>query len=263
MPSPPVISVEHLTFRYSDYPVLEDVSLHVHKGEFLGVIGPNGGGKSTLLRVLLGLEKDYTGTVHLFGEEPSGLAWRKKVGVVPQHRDLPHRFPIRAREVVEMGTYVRGGPILSRSARAARAEEALVSVSATAYAHRPLWQLSGGQKQRIFVARALAAKPELLLLDEPTVGVDIEGQDLLLEWMAGWKRDQNLTVVLISHDVGVIAPLVDKLACLNIRLHFHDHPERLTGEAIEKAYGCPAEVVFHSDNSIPHVVLHEHKHNHS
>lgn len=263
MSSAPVIEIEHLMFRYGDHPVLEDVSLRVQSSEYLGVIGPNGGGKSTLLRILLGLEKNYSGTVRIFSEEPSGLGWRKRVGVVPQHRDLPHRFPIRAREVVEMGTYVRGAPNLSRSIRAARVEEALTLVSATAYANRPLWQLSGGQKQRIFVARALAAKPELLLLDEPTVGVDIEGQDQLLEWMTGWKRDQGLTVVLISHDVGVIAPLVDKLACLNIQLHFHDHPDRLTGDAIQKAYGCPAEVVFHSGHSVPHVVLYEHKHKHS
>jgi len=256
----PVIEVERLSFAYGEHQVLEDVSLAVQAGEFLGVIGPNGGGKTTLLRILLGLEAHYSGRVRVFGEEPArSVAWRRRVGVVPQHRDLPPRFPICARELVEMGTFVRGLR-LSRAERRARAEEALALVGATAYAERALRELSGGQKQRVFVARALAARPDLLLLDEPTVGVDLEGQDLLLEWIARWKRERNMTVMLISHDIGVIAPLVDKLACLNIQLHFHDRPDRLTGEAIQKAYGCPAEVLFHSAYAMPHVVLKEHRH---
>jgi zinc transport system ATP-binding protein len=256
----PVIEVEQLSFAYGEHAVLEDVSLSVQAGEFLGVIGPNGGGKTTLLRILLGLETRFGGRVRVFGEEPArSLAWRKRVGVVPQHRDLPPRFPIRARELVEMGTVVRGFR-LARAERRERAEEALALVGAAAYAERPLRVLSGGQKQRVFLARALAARPELLLLDEPTVGVDMEGQDLLLDWIARWKREREMTVMLISHDIGVIAPLVDKLACLNVQLHFHDRPDRLTGEAIQKAYGCPAEVLFHSASSVPHVVLKEHKH---
>jgi zinc transport system ATP-binding protein len=260
MPENAIIEVENLSFAYREQRVLEDVSLSVCAGEFLGVIGPNGGGKTTLLRILLGLETRYQGRVRVFGEEPSsGMPWRKRVGVVPQHRDLPMRFPARAREVVEMGTFVRGVH-LTRAERKSRAAEALALVGAAAYADHPLGQLSGGQKQRVLVARALAAKPDLLLLDEPTVGVDLEGQDLLLEWIARWRREREMTVVLISHDVGVIAPLVDKLACLNVQLFFHDRPDLLTGEAIQKAYGCPAEVLFHSAHAVPHVVLKEHKH---
>lgn len=255
-----VVHVEGLRFAYGMHPVLDDVSFAVDPGEFLGVIGPNGGGKTTLLRILLGLEKNYTGTVRVFGENPArSMKWRQRVGVVPQFRDLPLRFPICAREVVEMGTQVRGMKI-SRAERRERTEEALALVGASAFADRPLRQLSGGQKQRVFVARALAMRPELLLLDEPTVGVDMEGQDLLLEWITLWKREREMTVMLVSHDIGVIAPLVDKLACLNIQLHFHDRPDRLTGETIQKAYGCPAEVIFHSGHAVPHIVLKEHRH---
>lgn len=255
-----IIEVENLSFAYGEQQILEDVSFRVHASEFLGVIGPNGGGKTTLLRILLGLAKDYRGCVRIFGEEPAkGVQWRRRVGVVPQYRDLPQRFPIVARDIVEMGTSVRGVH-LSRAERKTRADEALSLVGADHYADRPLRQLSGGQKQRVYLARALAAHPDLLLLDEPTVGVDLEGQDLLLDWIGRWRREREMTVVLITHDVGVIAPLVDKLACLNIQLHFHDRPERLTGETIQKVYGCPAEVLFHSANAVPHIVLKEHQH---
>jgi zinc transport system ATP-binding protein len=255
-----IIEVENLSFAYGEQHVLDDVSFSVQAGEFLGVIGPNGGGKTTLLRILLGLVKGYRGRVSVFGEEPaSGVVWRRRVGVVPQYRDLPQRFPILGRDIAEMGTYVRGIR-MSRTERRARADEAISLVGANHYADRPLRQLSGGQKQRIFLARALAAHPDLLLLDEPTVGVDLEGQDLLLEWISRWRREREMTVVLITHDVGVIAPLVDKLACLNTQLHFHDRPDRLTGEAIQKAYGCPAEVLFHSAHAVPHIVLKDHKH---
>jgi zinc transport system ATP-binding protein len=259
----PIIDVQHLSFHYDEQPVLEDVTFQVQPGEFLGVIGPNGGGKTTLLRILLGLEKNYTGTVRLLGEDPArGRAWRQRVGVVPQNRDYPVRFPICGRGIVELGTHVNGGPKLSPSARRERVNEALSLVGAAAFAEKPLWQLSGGQKQRLFVARALASRPEVLFLDEPTVGVDAQGQDLLLEWIARWRKQTGLTVILVTHDIGVIAPLADKLACLSRRLHFHDRPEMLTGEAIEKAYGCPAELVFHSPHALPHVVLGEHPHDH-
>jgi zinc transport system ATP-binding protein len=256
-----IIDVEHLNFSYGEQRVLEDVTFQVDSGEFLGVIGPNGGGKTTLLRILLGLERGFKGSVRIFGESPSsGSEWRKRVGVVPQHRDLTPRFPITGRQVVDLGLHVAGALRLSHKERTERVHEALTLVAATAYADKPLWQLSGGQRQRIFVARALAPKPDLLFLDEPTVGVDAEGQDLLLEWIAHWRKERGITVLLVTHDVGVIAPIADKLACLNSKLFFHDRPDRLTGEAIQKAYGCPAEVLFHSAQAVPHIVLGEHHH---
>ncbi len=258
---PPVIEVSALNFHRQRAAILSDVSLRVERGEFLGVIGPNGGGKTTLLRVLLGLESGYTGEVKILGERPSeGTGWRTKVGVVPQNRDYPPRFPVLVREIVEMGTRAHGASRLSRETRRERVMHALQRVGAETLAERPLWQLSGGQKQRVFVARALASEPELLLLDEPTVGVDAQGQDLLLKWIAEWRNDSRLSVVLITHDIGVIAPIADKIACLNVSLHFHDRPDRLTGEALEKTYGCPAELIFHSGHAVPHRVVGPHSH---
>lgn len=256
----PIIDIRDLTFYYGQQLVLDRVSLQVHAGEFLGLIGPNGGGKTTLLRVLLGLERDFKGTVRIFGQDPRHEHdWRPRVGVVSQHQMLTPRFPVRVRDVVRMGTQVRGGPKLSASEKSARIEEALTRVGAVDYADKPLWQLSGGQRQRVFIARALARKPELLLLDEPTVAVDAHGQDLVLDWISQWRESMKLTVVLISHDVGVVAALVDRLACLNLKLHFHDRPDRLTGEAVEQTWGCPAEVLFHSRHAVPHRVVGEHK----
>ena len=253
-----VIEVKGLGFSYGEQPVLENVSLSVRPGEFLGIIGPNGGGKTTLLRILLGLEKKYPGSVRIFGDIPhEGHNWRQRTGVVPQNRVLPPHFPVLARDVVEMGTHVRGLPPLPRVERLKKIADALEFVEATSYSNAPLWQLSGGQKQRIFVARAIVMKPELLLLDEPTVGVDARGQDLMLKWIVDWRKQTGMTVVLVSHDIGVIAPLADTLACLNIAVHYHGQPDRLTGEAIEKAYGCPAEVIFHT-HGFPHRVVEEH-----
>jgi zinc transport system ATP-binding protein len=261
MPRDAVIEVENLSYRYGEQSVLDTVSFRVERGEFLGIIGPNGGGKTTVLRILLGLLKPTSGHVRIFGENPTdGMAWRQRVGVVPQQRDINYRFPIRARDVVELGLQARGGKRFSRRERTTLVDEALSLVGAQNLEERPLWKLSGGQRQRIFVARALVSNPEILLLDEPTVGVDVEGEDLLLKWIARWKDERDLTVVLVTHDVGVIAPLADNLACLNVKLHFHDKPERLTGEVIEQAYGCPAEVIFHSGDAVPHVVLREHRH---
>jgi zinc transport system ATP-binding protein len=248
-----VIQIKNLSFMFG--------TLDVRRGEFLGIIGPNGGGKTTLIRILLGLEKSYGGEVKIFGEIPhASHDWRRRTGVVPQNRVLPPHFPVLARDVVEMGTRVRGMPNLAREERQKKIAEALQFVEATDYADRPLWQLSGGQRQRIFVARAIVMQPELLLLDEPTVGVDARGQDLLLQWIGNWRKQSGMTVVLVSHDVGVIAPLADTLACLNVHVHFHGRPDLLTGEAIEKAYGCPAEVLFHSPHVVPHRVLEEHRH---
>ncbi len=256
----PVIDIQSLTYVRGGAKILDNISLRLEAGEFLGIIGPNGGGKTTLLRILTGLERDYEGDVKLYGHDPSSShQWRARVGVVPQRTDFPLRFPILAHEVVEMGTRARGAK-LSKQQRTTRVQDALRLVGADSYAHRPLRELSGGQRQRVFIARALAAEPELLFLDEPTVGVDAFGQDLLLRWMAEWRRTKNLSVVLITHDVGMITPLVDKIACLNVRLHFHDRPDQLTGADIENTYGCPAEMIFHSAHTVPHRVLGKHSH---
>lgn len=255
-----IVTLSDVTFRYGSTNALEHVSLELEAGAFVGLIGPNGGGKSTLLKLLLGLEEPLSGTVRVFGENPiTGSNWRRKVGHVPQQREFTARFPVTALQVVAMGLLAHGLPLLSKEETATKTLRALDRVGMTAHKDRTWWTLSGGQKQRILVARALVHEPELLLLDEPTVGVDAQGQDLLNQWLAEWRQERKLTVVLVSHDVGAISPVCDRLACLNVQLHFHDAPEKLSTADVEKIYGCPAKLVFH-DHSLPHMVVGPHDH---
>ncbi len=255
-----IVSLTDVTFRYGDTPALESVSLTLEAGAFVGLIGPNGGGKSTLLKLLLGLERPQSGSVRVFGEDPmTGNNWRKRVGHVPQQREFTARFPVTAEQVVSMGLLAYGVPRLDKQQQQEKTQTAIERVGMTPHAKKTWWTLSGGQKQRILVARALVHEPELLLLDEPTVGVDAQGQDLLNKWLAEWRTERNLTVILVSHDIGAISPICDRLACLNVQLHFHDKPEKLTSEDIEKIYGCPAKLVFH-DHSFPHMVVGPHDH---
>ncbi len=255
-----IVSLTNVTFRYGNTAALERVTFEVKAGVFVGLIGPNGGGKSTLLKLLLGLEQAQSGAVRMFGEDPvTGTKWRSKVGHVPQQREFTTRFPVSAAQVASMGLLARGLPDYTVSQRQDMTQKALQRVGMEAHADKTWWTLSGGQKQRVLIARALVHEPELLLLDEPTVGVDARGQDQLNQWLSDWRTERNLTVILVSHDIGAISPVCDRLACLNVNLHFHDRPENLSGEDIEKTYGCPAELVFH-DHSLPHRVVGPHEH---
>ncbi len=255
-----VISLTNVTFKYGSVPALENVSLSLEAGAFLGLIGPNGGGKSTLLRLLVGLESPQSGKVTVLGDNPAADdTWRKFVGHVPQQREFAARFPVSAEQVVAMGLLARGLPAMQGREQRDRSIQALDRVGMAAHADKTWWMLSGGQKQRVLIARALVHEPELLLLDEPTVGVDAQGQDQLHTWLTEWRADRKLTVVLVSHDIGAISPICDRLACLNVQLHFHDRPDKLSGEALERTYGCPAELVFH-DHSLPHIVVGKHEH---
>ncbi len=255
-----IINLTDVTFRYGATTALERVSLELEAGAFVGLIGPNGGGKSTLLRLILGLEVPESGSVRVFGENPlTGYNWRRKVGHVPQQREFTSRFPVSAEQVVSMGLLARGLPEHSQGELMDKTNHALERVGMSAHANKAWWKLSGGQKQRILIARAMVHEPELLLLDEPTVGVDAEGQDQLNSWLLEWRKERNLTVVLVSHDIGAVSPICDRLACLNQQLHFHDRPENLSSDDIERAYGCPAKLVFH-DHSMPHMVVGKHEH---
>ena len=239
--SGPAAELRAVSFAYGQAPVLVDVDLQVERGEFLGIIGPNGGGKTTLLKLLLGLLVPDEGRVRALGRAPEEA--RGRVGYVPQHASFPPDLPVHLRDVVLMG---RLGPGLrvGRWTEADRtaADRAMERLELTELAGRPVGRLSGGQVQRMLVARALAMEPELLLLDEPTSGVDVRmGESLyrMLKEMSG-----EVTIVLVSHDVGVISREVDTVACLNRRLFYHGS-QQLPEEALEAAYGGPVELVTH------------------
>ncbi len=247
------VSIEGLTVRLNGRTVLEDIWLDVDERDFLGLIGPNGGGKSTLLKVILGLIKPSAGIVRVFGRDPVDA--RDLVGYLPQQSIFDQRFPVKVRDVVLMGRFPRIG-LFKRYTRDDReiALKALEAVGMLDRADREIGSLSGGEQQRVFVARAIVSDPKLLLLDEPTAGVDVVQQkdfyDLLKE------LNRRMAIIMVSHDLTAISAHVEKVACLNQRLYYHGSKE-LTEEDLVKAYGCPVvDIIAHG---IPHRVLREHK----
>ena len=250
-----IVQLDHVSVRYRDVVALEDVSLAIGAGDFLAVVGPNGSGKTTLLKVLLGLVRPERGEVRVFGRapwDPGGERWR--IGYSPQVASVDLHFPVRAGEVVLMGRYGRIGLVRRPTAvdRAAAAH-ALERVGIANLAHRSIAQLSGGQRQRVFLARALVAEPDLLLLDEPTTGVDVASTESLYELLDGLRKG-GMTIVIVSHDIGVVASYVDAVACINRRLVAHGRPDEvLTSEALEQMYGCEAMLFHHG--RVPHMVV--------
>ncbi|WP_243361858.1 metal ABC transporter ATP-binding protein [Fundidesulfovibrio terrae] len=251
------IELSGVSYGYDVSPALQDVSLHVPKGEYLAVLGPNGGGKTTLLKLLLGLIQPSSGTVRVLGGEPSRASGR--VGYMPQFTASGRAFPISVLQTVLMGrltqrSYWPWWPKADRD----KALECLARVGAAHLADKALGDLSGGQRQRVFIARALACGPELLLLDEPTASVDPEGRASLQELLG--ELAKSLTVVLVSHDISVISRHVTSVVCVNRTVHFHPRPE-ITPEMFGMMYqcgphGCPVELIAHG---IPHRILPRHE----
>jgi len=250
-----VAELLHVTVRYQDLIALEDVSLRIMSGEFLAVIGPNGSGKTTLIKTILGLVEPGEGTVRLFGKAPAelGREWGK-VGYVPQLVQIDPHFPIGVFDAVLMGRYGQVGLIRRPGPRDKEAaHRALARVGLADLARRQIGRLSGGQRQRVLIARALATEPELLILDEPTTGVDVGTTEGLFDLLDAFHRE-GMTVVVVSHDVGVVAQHVDQVACVNRRLVAHGRPaEVLRPDVLECMYGRQAALLGHGD--LPHIVV--------
>jgi zinc transport system ATP-binding protein len=248
-----IVSIRDLWVCQGEHAVLEDINLDLFAGDFLGLIGPNGGGKSTLLKAMLGLIKPDRGEIVIFDLPPA--AARNRMGYVPQKTVFDRSFPVKVLDVVLMGRYSRKG-LLHRYGRQDRqaALRALADVGMEDRAGREIGALSGGEQQRVFVARSLVSDPELLLLDEPTAGVDSAQQTDFYDLLCHLNRDLGIAIVLVSHDVTAISTYVSKIACLNQRLYYHGSKE-LCNEDIEKAYGCPVEMIAHGT---PHRVLRKH-----
>ncbi|MDM7993498.1 MAG: metal ABC transporter ATP-binding protein [Candidatus Fermentibacter sp.] len=239
----PVVRLRGVTFGYGPgRPALDGVDFEVSAGDYVAVIGPNGGGKTTLLKVILGLRTPWSGTVEVFGGPPA--AARGRIGYVPQWSGASLDFPATALDVVMMGLPPKTG---GRAARAV-ALDRMADMGIAGLAGIHAGSLSGGQRQKVYVARALAGDPELLLLDEPAASVDPAGQGGLYDLLA--RLNEKVTIVLVTHDVGAVSGQVRSIACLNSEMV--SHGGTLDTEALWKAYGCPVDLVSHGT---PHRVL--------
>lgn len=231
-----IIECRDLSFRYGKPVILEDVSFTVREGESLCMIGPNGGGKSTLMKLLLGLLEPDAGEIQILGKPP--VKARCEIGYVPQAIRFDPMFPISAIDIVLMGRLDRlSVGLFSRKCKRA-AEEALDEVGLADIAHRPFSDLSGGQRQRVLIARALACDPKLLLLDEPTANIDLSVEAALLDSLE--KLRERMTILLVTHDLDLVSRIGDSVLCVNHRVHRHSLP--LSGETIRDIYSSARRV---------------------
>lgn len=243
------LEFDRVSFAYpGGSTALEDVTLRVEPGEFLAIIGPNGGGKSTLLKMITGLLPVQRGRVEVFGLSPADARRAGVVGYVPQRSEAELSFPVSARQAVEMAASRRvpGWRRTPESVRS-RVSECLERVGASEFADRAVGHLSGGQWQRVLIARALAADARILALDEPLVGVDAGGQRVFAELLRSLHRGLGLTIVLVSHDLRTVAGAgadSDKVACLRRTLHFHATPRGVTPQVLAEVFQHDLADVF-------------------
>jgi zinc transport system ATP-binding protein len=242
--APPIIDIRGLDFAYREALVLKDVSLRVEPGTTLGLIGPNGGGKTTLIRLLLGLLEPTGGEIRIAGLAPDdAVAQGDVIGYLPQNPAAPDsRFPISVRQVARLGLVGKTGMLRGYGRDdLSFVDELLAMVGMADRAEEPLGSLSGGQLQRVLIARALAARPKILLLDEPTTGIDRIGQQQFLVSIAALKKRLGLTVVFVTHDLRAVSSISDRIACLQLRLHYHDVPEHLPADLAYSLFKCDLE----------------------
>ncbi|MFA9422826.1 MAG: metal ABC transporter ATP-binding protein [Sedimentibacter sp.] len=245
--------IDNLSVHYGNTPAISKIHLDVREGEYLGIIGPNGGGKSTLLKAMLGLVPVSSGTVQIFGNNSNKN--KELVGYVPQFAAMDKHFPITLFEVVLSGRLKPGFSPFYRYKKKDKevVYQLLEKVGITDLANRQISQLSGGEFQRMLIARALAVNPRLLILDEPTASVDAHSREQIYSLLAELNKD--MTIVLATHDLLAISSEVSKLACLNGHLVYHGEPE-LTENIVNSLYGCPVDLIAHG---VPHRVLKQHK----
>ena len=240
----PAIRMRGVSFGYEREPVLENVTLDVEQGTFASIVGPNGGGKSTLLKLWLGLLGPRRGSIEVLGRSP--VAARQQIGYLPQHVEFDSRFPVTVKDVVLTGRLRHMHPLGPfRREDQSRAEQALESVRMHDLARRPFSELSGGQRQRALIARALAGDPRILLLDEPAASLDPALQDALYDLLD--DLTPRLTVIVVSHDVGFVSRHVDHAICVNRRVALHE-TSAISGDLAKILFTTPGARLVHHDH---------------
>ncbi len=249
----PVIDIQNLSFAYHHSLVLENVNLQIQERDFAAVIGPNGGGKTTLVKLILGLLTPDQGKIRVFGRPPREAS--PDIGYTPQDTEINSSVPMSTEQAVLMGC-MRGGGGWRRFSASDRemVREALTQAGAEKLATKQVAELSGGQRQRVMLARALVTRPRLLVLDEPTANVDSQGQSEFFDFLQ--KLNDQVTIMVVSHDLMVLSSHIKSVVCVSKQVHFHDRPE-ITSEMLSAAYHCPVELVTHGP--VPHRVLAAHE----
>lgn len=245
-----IIEIKKLFYRYEKDAVLEDINLTIPDGSFLAIVGPNGSGKSTLLKLILGLLKPQKGDIFLFGQEINKFRDWQKIGYVSQKANSFNTgFPATVFEVVASGLTKKLGMFtFFKKEHAQKVFEALEAVDMKRFSNRNIGELSGGQQQRVFIARALVSEPNLLILDEPTVGVDAENVNSFYRMLGDLNKSRGITLLLVTHDIGTISDKVSHVACLNKHLHFHGETEefeQLRMEGMSEVYGHDVHMLAH------------------
>ena len=235
-----LIGFDHVFFSYDGVPVLENVCLTVGPREFISIVGPNGGGKTTLLKLLLGILKPQRGQIRVFGRTPTEV--RHRIGYVPQYTRFDPQFPVTVLDVVLMGRLGTGAKWRYGRDDMELARASLDELGIADLERRPFEALSGGQRQRVLIARSLVSQPEILLLDEPTANVDIAVETKLIEILQ--RLNERLTILMVSHDVGFISTVVDTVVCVSREVVVHPTSE-LTGDLIQEVYGADIKMVRH------------------
>ncbi|MGM0445595.1 MAG: metal ABC transporter ATP-binding protein [Bacillota bacterium] len=248
-----VIEIKNLYVSYNDIPVLENINITVYRKQFLAIIGPNGGGKTTLLKVILGIIKPNKGKIKINNLNID--QGRKLVGYVPQISDFNRRFPINVQDVVLMGRLSDQKGLFHNYSKNdyKAAEDIMKQLDILNLKGRQIGKLSGGQIQRVLIGRALASSPEILLLDEPTASLDAESRNNIYNILK--ELNDEITVLVVTHDLTAVSSYFDSIACLNKNMHYHGD-KKLSKDDIDKVYGCPVDLIAHG---IPHRVLGEHE----
>jgi len=248
----PAVEIDHVSYAYpasgfdsSPTLAIEEVNFTIDQATKLGILGPNGGGKSTLIKLILGTLKPTRGSIRVFGLSPAQARKQGLIGYLPQRIEADRDWPLDVTQVVALALACRHKPWhpLTQDDHSA-INDALELVEIADLAHRPIGTLSGGQLQRVMIARAIALRPKLLILDEPTVGVDIAGQQRFGSLIESLHQELALTVIVVSHDMRAIAAVANRVACLSRTLHFHDAPDGLTPAVLAQVFAHDVAGVF-------------------
>ena len=237
--------IRNLNVIISGRTILKDINLELSEGESLGIVGPNGGGKTTLIKSVLGLQQ-YQGNISIFGLTPEKARKKGLIGYLPQKDFFNPEFPVKVKDVVEFG-FIKGFFRKKPKDYNEKIDEYLSLVKMERYKNFPYGKLSGGQQQRVSIARALVSSPKILFLDEPNTGIDVVGQENFYQLLIELKKKFKMSIVMVTHDVGVITSYLDNVACLNRVIHYHGKPDCSNdSDLIEKVYGKKADrILFH------------------